>query len=442
MFQVQCAFCNKQIIRRGSGQGKRVFCSRACKGKWSSIYATGDNSPHWRGGGIEVSCEQCQRKLQRTQSQIAQNKNGRHFCSRECQGLWRSANYRGEQNPQTKRIKVKCSTCNKDIIRHPHSLKRNKNHFCGRDCHIKWQKHNLPKGKQSKKYKSVQIPCSYCNEPIERPPCRTKAAVNQFCNRRCWTAYQKSGKLKKARVSVQCANCGLFMEKSPSQANNSRVRNHFCSRKCMGAWRSKTGYRPQTKKKAILVNCSYCQSELEKTPLAIAQHKNVFCNKECYSAWQSKNMRGENNPMYNRIDSICDNCGTPLSIVPFMAENYNKHFCDTKCMGEWQSKHKIGQNHPLWKGGWEEYYGPNWNQQRRAARQRDNCKCQGCRVSEKKLGRELDVHHIIPFREFGYIVGENDNYLEANALSNLISLCSSCHKRAEHGKIPIQPRLF
>ncbi|HEX8682705.1 MAG TPA: DEAD/DEAH box helicase [Ardenticatenaceae bacterium] len=76
-------------------------------------------------------------------------------------------------------------------------------------------------------------------------------------------------------------------------------------------------------------------------------------------------------------------------------------------------------------------YGPNWRQQRVRARGRDGFRCVHCRISEDELGRELDVHHVIPFREFGFVPGQNDGYLAANELSNLISLCPTCHKRTE-----------
>lgn len=76
-------------------------------------------------------------------------------------------------------------------------------------------------------------------------------------------------------------------------------------------------------------------------------------------------------------------------------------------------------------------YGPNWRQQRLRARARDRFRCQSCRISEEELGRELDVHHLRPFREFDYRPGENDAYLQANALDNLASLCPRCHKRSE-----------
>lgn len=76
-------------------------------------------------------------------------------------------------------------------------------------------------------------------------------------------------------------------------------------------------------------------------------------------------------------------------------------------------------------------YGPNWPQQRLRARGRDHFCCQVCGISEEQLGRELDVHHVRPFREFGYRPGENEAYRQANALDNLVSLCPPCHRRSE-----------
>jgi DEAD/DEAH box helicase domain-containing protein len=44
------------------------------------------------------------------------------------------------------------------------------------------------------------------------------------------------------------------------------------------------------------------------------------------------------------------------------------------------------------------------------------------------------VHHITPFRAFGYAPGLNDLYQLANRLDNLITLCPSCHRRAERAR--------
>ena len=67
-------------------------------------------------------------------------------------------------------------------------------------------------------------------------------------------------------------------------------------------------------------------------------------------------------------------------------------------------------------------YGPTWPRQREAARARDGYRCQSCGVPED--GRTHDVHHKTPFRQF--VSAE-----QANRLENLVTLCPSCHRKAE-----------
>ncbi|MDW8316206.1 MAG: DUF1998 domain-containing protein, partial [Anaerolineae bacterium] len=78
-------------------------------------------------------------------------------------------------------------------------------------------------------------------------------------------------------------------------------------------------------------------------------------------------------------------------------------------------------------------YGPNWPQQRDAARARDGYRCTLCGAAERP-GRQHDVHHKRAFRSFGYIPGRNDAYLEANRLDNLVTLCRPCHQAVERGQ--------
>jgi DEAD/DEAH box helicase domain-containing protein len=78
-------------------------------------------------------------------------------------------------------------------------------------------------------------------------------------------------------------------------------------------------------------------------------------------------------------------------------------------------------------------YGPNWSQQRAAARARDGYRCTRCGTAERR-GREHDVHHKRPFRAFGYVPGLNEAYRQANELDNLATLCRSCHQLVERGQ--------
>lgn len=67
-------------------------------------------------------------------------------------------------------------------------------------------------------------------------------------------------------------------------------------------------------------------------------------------------------------------------------------------------------------------YGANWQIQRSRALERDQYTCQVCGKSGDRI--PLHVHHRSPFRNFS-------SYLAANNLNNLVTLCASCHLKAE-----------
>jgi len=67
-------------------------------------------------------------------------------------------------------------------------------------------------------------------------------------------------------------------------------------------------------------------------------------------------------------------------------------------------------------------YGPGWQKIRDQVRARDGFRCQVCGAPEN--GRQHDVHHRVPFRQF-------PSPAQANRPENLITLCPTCHRRAE-----------
>jgi DEAD/DEAH box helicase domain-containing protein len=67
-------------------------------------------------------------------------------------------------------------------------------------------------------------------------------------------------------------------------------------------------------------------------------------------------------------------------------------------------------------------YGPEWKFLREIVRKRDAYRCQVCGTMESGIPHH--VHHKIPFRAF-------TSSTEANQLSNLVTLCPACHRRAE-----------
>ncbi|MBI5933106.1 MAG: DEAD/DEAH box helicase [Chloroflexi bacterium] len=87
-------------------------------------------------------------------------------------------------------------------------------------------------------------------------------------------------------------------------------------------------------------------------------------------------------------------------------------------------------------------YGPDWPKIRERARTRDGFRCQMCGLPESapstelreaplwgRTSRQHDVHHKIPFRNFKTQNGID--LLHAHRLDNLITLCPSCHHKAE-----------
>ncbi len=161
-------------------------------------------------------------------------------------------------------------------------------------------------------------------------------------------------------------------------------------------------------------------------PCFATPYKRHFCSHACKSASQRKEKKPKPPPVSRRIrlPRTCPVCGKYFEVTPSRIESAVVLHCSRECAYITNGKRNAGMNSHFWRGGGGRIrdYGPNWPQQRRNARRRDDYKCQHCGKSEKELGRQLDVHHIKPFREFGPA-----HYREANLLTNLRSLCISCH---------------
>ena len=117
----------------------------------------------------------------------------------------------------------------------------------------------------------------------------------------------------------------------------------------------------------------------------------------------------------------CVQCGKRFAQPRWYVEKgMRSQFCSTRCRAEWESDEAF----ELVLEGRPEYRGGNWKTQANLARKRDGFCCVACGLTEDALGRQMDVHHKIPYRLF-------DSPKEANQLGNLISLCPSCHQKVE-----------
>ena len=79
------------------------------------------------------------------------------------------------------------------------------------------------------------------------------------------------------------------------------------------------------------------------------------------------------------------------------------------------------------------YRGKNWPKISLAILERDNFTCQHCGYNGTR--ETLDCHHIIPYRLF-------KNMRNANIKHNLITLCRSCHSKADNEYWAAHPEFF
>lgn len=267
-----------------------------------------------------------------------------------------------------------CLNCNKEIKVKPSHFDRKK--YCSRACQAKYQKKNPPDfWKEMSKKKIVK--CSFCKNDISRKP--SEIRKNNFCNHQCKRLFQiENGHLinqhLRKDVMLICKTCGKNFTVPENRKNTAK----YCSRSCLGKANGDRGKVQYSKK--VKIHCSNCNQPIEKKPSTLR----------------------------------------------------NLNFCSLDCMGTYYSTSRMfaGENSGTWAGGDINYYGPNWRSQRRKARARDQYTCQDCGITEQEYGSELSVHHIIPFREF------KGDWLRANKLSNLITLCEHpCHRNRHSNKM-------
>jgi len=122
-----------------------------------------------------------------------------------------------------------------------------------------------------------------------------------------------------------------------------------------------------------------------------------------------------------RVRKECNFCEEEMEVLKSRLERGEGRFCSFECLCDWMAKD--GRADPT-------DYGENWKPVKRQALERDNHTCQNCGKTANELGREPDVHHIIPIKEF-------DDPKESHTLDNVICLCRSCHRRVETGKIQV-----
>lgn len=209
----------------------------------------------------------------------------------------------------------------------------------------------------------------------------------------------------------------------------------YCSRQCLIRSEAYAGENnPNYNGGRETAECRICSGEFKFYP---SEKPGVYCG-DCVEneQWQTPpEITGADNPSWagGKITKTCDVCGVEVTRRPSAFAD-NVTLCNPECQREWLSDRFTGEGHPNWKGGGSELYGQGWRRARLRTLDRDDHACVICGTTKADLGRNPDVHHIVPVRSFAAAAGADKT--DAHVLRNLITLCVTCHRRADFG----QPR--
>jgi endogenous inhibitor of DNA gyrase (YacG/DUF329 family) len=207
-------------------------------------------------------------------------------------------------------------------------------------------------------------------------------------------------------VERKCLTCGKSFEVRASKLKYDAC--NYCSLACAKVAQGKRQFISEKR------NCEICGKEFFSQPHRDNSGRGRFCSRKCQSL-----------SMKRRKMVTCLHCGNEFED----RENptYPRIFCSKKC----RVAYFRGENHPNYIDGQGVFHGDQWRSQRKIALKRDGYKCVVCGKHRSELPRGgLHVHHRIRANDF-------DDTNKANELSNLITLCSSCHRKAEVGRIQI-----
>lgn len=210
-----------------------------------------------------------------------------------------------------------------------------------------------------------------------------------------------------------CEDCG-------TKFYDPKFRRNYCSG-CHSESGKKNGNYSDAKRKT---KCMLCGKEFEYYP---SNKEGVYCT-SCVS--EADGILPQKKSTSAKLKVECRNCGSKIERYPYEVDDVSYgSFCDLECYGEWLSNNVTADRHHQWEGG-KLQYGSGWWQTRQAALERDDYQCQHCGASSDEIGRNPDVHHIVPVRNF-------EHPESAHTLDNVISLCRSCHRRVEEGSISL-----
>ena len=250
-----------------------------------------------------------------------------------------------------------------------------------------------------KECKKIMKTCKQCGNMIH---------INSFGKNK----YSKDGKesickycKKENRYKYECICkcCGTTFKAE-------RKDRKFCSKRCSSEYRDNKEF----------VTCNWCGKQYKEKHYRVSNN-NHFCSRECLGKYRSKFLKGENSPLNKKIIKKCSYCKKEITVR--QSRDFEHNFCSQECHGKWRKENLLGENNYNWN--------PNLTDREREQRrniegyddfikdvyERDNYTCQVC--GQEGNGHNLNAHHLNGYN--WYKEGRTD-------INNGITLCETCHK--------------
>lgn len=259
--------------------------------------------------------------------------------------------------------------------------------------------------------------CPVCKTLYDRTPSQASSGKKTTCSRACSYVFRFRNRSPRniQFIERKCDVCDAYYKADASRVKHGRqlTCSKSCSRqkkstklKCSIPRRDKSRISP-----AVLAGvCETCSCQFAKR-----NRKAQFCSVQC---------RGK----ARRIaDKICPNCSNSFNLG-----SVKRVYCSRACFLEAHKTRMSGAGNPSYIDGRSKnkrsYRGDDWEDVRRQVYKRDRYTCRHCLikcVSRKRFeagntdGKALiQCHHLEPW-----------SATKNNDLSNLITLCASCHKK-------------
>jgi ribosomal protein S27E len=287
---------------------------------------------------------------------------------------------------------------------------------------------------------TITYNCDHCGKEVTKHKSTyNKSKGKHYCNKDCYWAHNRgSNHYKYAASNIQCDYCGEPIEVNQWLMEN--FKHHFCGRDCHNKHTKEFGPKGENHPiyKKIEVECANCGEKLLRVPSDVERAELLYCNKICmdehrrrigyYSEDNNANYRG------GEIAVECAICGRVLKRKQCVIRDHDWFVCSPECRGKYIARYMRGENSASWKGGITPINitlrtTAKYIQWRTDVFKRDGYICKIC----EKGGDDIEAHHIISFTK---LVNENNITTTEEAMlcdalwdtTNGVTFCYDCHK--------------